>query len=835
MKTPASLLCDFYKISHREQYPKETQVVYSTWTPRSNKHHPTTDKVVVFGIQAAILKYLIHYFDEEFFEKEREEVISEYERVLKFALGIKTPDCRHISDLHELGYLPLKIRAIPEGMRVPLRVPMMTIENTDPRFFWLTNFVETMLSAELWLPSTSATIAKEYRDILDRYAEETGDPNFVGFQGHDFSMRGMACIEAAASSGAGHLLSFYGTDTIPAIFHLEEYYDADIEKELVGTSIPATEHSVMCAGIGSSNEYDTYERLITEVYPNGLISIVSDTMDLWACVKDIIMPLKEKIMTRDGKVVVRPDCYAEGTQILTDKGFVDFREITEDSLVAQVDFDKTYSFCKPTKIQKYAYDGEMHRFESAGEQDKKHDILVTPNHRMIYFGKDNVEAVYAKDVPLGCKKPNKRTVLKAAKTKKDPTKRLSALERFLIALQADGCIRNKNRSEFNFSKDRKTNRFLNIATSNGFLITEHGAGSRNIDISKDPEKANWKSQRAFSIKHDSLDLRYEYHKEKFGWVDVGKLTYEWCVDFIDELVEWDGCKKAENRYKFDTMEKEVMDTVELIALSAGYRTKRNTYQDARDTVRLCYTISIIKDSDCITTQAINHSVELYSGDVYCCTVPSGMLIVKLGNSVSVCGNSGDPVKIMCGYRQDEIRSVPYGFVDNTTGKLISRREEKGLVECLWDIFGGTINEKGYKVLDPHIGAIYGDSINLSRCESICHELQLKGFASTNVVFGIGSYTYQYNTRDSFGFALKSTMCVIDNVERKIFKNPATDDGTKKSNCGVVAVSEFEGELVCTDGLYQGHHQPDIMRNVFLNGELMVRDSLATIRQRLSES
>jgi nicotinamide phosphoribosyltransferase len=306
MRTPATLLCDFYKISHREQYPDKTEIVYSTWTPRSNKHYPNVNRVVVFGIQAFVQKYLIDYFYDNFFSRPKEEVVAEYSRMLKFALGVKDPYTRHIEDLHDVGFLPLKVRAMPEGSAIPLRVPMLTIENTDERFFWLTNFVETLISAELWQPCTSATIAREYRVILDKYAKITGNPDFVQFQGHDFSMRGMGCVEAAASSGAGHLLSFVGTDTIPAICHLEQYYYADIEQELVGTSIPATEHSVMMAG-GYGNEYETYRRLITDIYPSGFISIVSDTWDLWACIERIIRPLKNAIMARDGRVVIRPD------------------------------------------------------------------------------------------------------------------------------------------------------------------------------------------------------------------------------------------------------------------------------------------------------------------------------------------------------------------------------------------------------------------------------------------------------------------------------------------------------------------------------------------------
>ena len=485
---PATLLCDFYKISHKAQYPNGTEIIYSTWTPRSNKHFPSCDHVVAFGPQGFSQKYLVDYFNVNFFNRPLLEVLREYRRVIKFALGVADPDSSHIEELHRLGYLPIEVKALPEGTSVPMRVPMLTIRNTDKRFYWLTNYLETIASCEMWLPTTAATIAKRYRNILDKYAMETvGNTDFVPFQGHDFSMRGMAGLEAAQLSGSGHLLSFVGTDTIPAIMYLEKYYNANIEKELVGTSIPATEHSVMCAG-GKEDEFETYRRLIEDVYPEGFISIVSDTWDLWNTITEILPRLKDKIMARDGKVVIRPD-------------------------------------------------------------------------------------------------------------------------------------------------------------------------------------------------------------------------------------------------------------------------------------------------------------------------------------------SGDPVKIICG----DIGAY-------------EERQFKGVVELLWEIFGGTVNEKGFKELDPHIGCIYGDAITPDRCIQICEQLKAKGFASTNMVYGIGSYTYQYNTRDTFGFALKSTMCRINGNSKKIFKDPVTDDGTKKSQTGVVAVIKGEnGELKCVDGLDFNHSWMDEMQVIFKDGQMKVNDSLANIRERVLKS
>ena len=156
---------------------------------------------------------------------------------------------RSIEDLHDLGYLPIEIKAIPEGNSVKMKVPVLTIQNTLPEFFWLTNFIECLLSATIWQPCTSATIAKSYKKILSSYAEKTGMPqDFVQWKGHDFSFRGMSSLESAILSGMGHLLSFTGTDTIPAINALEHYYGANTDTELVGGSVAATEHSVMCSG-----------------------------------------------------------------------------------------------------------------------------------------------------------------------------------------------------------------------------------------------------------------------------------------------------------------------------------------------------------------------------------------------------------------------------------------------------------------------------------------------------------------------------------------------------------------------------------------------------------
>jgi nicotinamide phosphoribosyltransferase len=476
----AMLMADFYKLSHREQYPEGTEIVYSTWTPRASRIKGV-ESVVVFGAQGFVEEYLVSFFNEHFFALPIETIVANYQRIIKHTLGISHPATQHIEDLHALGYLPLEIKSLPEGTVAPIRVPSLTIRNTDAKFFWLTNYLETLMSLVLWKPSTSATIANQYRRLLESYAIKTvGNIEFVPFQGHDFSMRGMDSVESAFRSGAGHLLSFVGTDTVPAICYLEEHYGANVEKELIGTSIPATEHSVMCA---YGDDRESFKRLITEIYPSGYISIVSDTWDLWEVLTDILPKLKNEVLARDGKVVIRPD-------------------------------------------------------------------------------------------------------------------------------------------------------------------------------------------------------------------------------------------------------------------------------------------------------------------------------------------SGDPVKIICG--------------DPTSHDISA---QKGVIELLWEIFGGTVSKQGYKVLDSHIGCIYGDSISLERCEAICSGLMKKGFASTNMVFGIGSYTYQYNTRDTFGYALKSTLCVINGEEKHIFKNPKTDDGTKRSQKGRVRV--IDGDIIrYEDELNLSDSQTDMMQTIFINGQTKNKQTLAEIRARI---
>jgi nicotinamide phosphoribosyltransferase len=435
-------MTDGYKTSHHTMYPKGTTLVYSNFTPRNVKYMDERAKdIVVFGIQYT-LKYIHELYQENFFNRDKNEVIGEAKKYLSSYLG-QDYDVSHFERLHDLGYLPIQVKGLQEGTVIGEKIPILTIYNTHSDFFWLPNFLETLISSLLWKPLHSASISYGARKILDRYANETDKTNlgFVDFQGHDFSFRGMQHPESAISSGLGFMVNFSGTDTIPVLSAAKHYYGS----ENIGFSVPASEHSVMTA-YGKEDEIVGFKRII-DLYPKGIVSLVSDSFDLWKVCTEYMVELKDQILSRDGKLVIRPD-------------------------------------------------------------------------------------------------------------------------------------------------------------------------------------------------------------------------------------------------------------------------------------------------------------------------------------------SGDPVDIICG--------------DETL--YDGQPAQYGVVELLWDVFGGTVNDQGYKVLDSHIGVILGDGVTLKRAEQICERLKNKGFASTNIVLGIGSYTMGYCTRDNQGSAMKATYVEVNGEGREIFKNPVTDDGTKKSATGLLKVVKiFESD------------------------------------------
>ena len=540
-------LADFYKTGHPSMYPRETTRLVANFTPRSSKYAPVLpqlfdNKVVWAGLQGFISEYLVDLFTKEFFDKPKAQAIRKFKRRMDTALGQDAVPAERLEALHELGYLPLEIRSLPEGSRVNVKVPPVLFINTHPAFPWVSTYFETIFSCENWKPSTVATIAFEFRKLLTYFAKVTGAPEeFVDWQGHDFSMRGMSGVHDAMRCGTGHLLSFTGTDTIPAIDYAEDFYGADADKELVGGSIPATEHSVMTLrilltlqrlGRDPANaildekalrrlaEREVIRELITQDYPAGMVSIVSDSFDFWNVMTVIAKDLKEEIRAR---------------------------------------------------------------------------------------------------------KPN-------------------------------------------------------------------ALGMRKVVFRPD---------------------------------------------------------------------------------------------------------------------------------------------------------SGDPVRILTGYLDEELRCDESGVRQVFSGGVYQLRDEPGVsiteaerigaVECLWNIYGGTTTDKGFKILDSAVGLIYGDSISLARARDIMLRLVAKGFASCNVVFGIGSYTYNMLSRDTFGWAMKAIYAEVGNEAVDIYKDPATDDGTKKSAKGLLRVEKEGDDFVLYQQQTPEQFNGGALVAVFRDGKLLVKTTLAEMRERLKAS
>lgn len=591
---------DGYKLGHGPMKRKGTTETLANLTPRSDKIYRRTctsfydGNLVWIGGEAAIQE--IHEnWNKSFFFQDKEEVVAEYREFTKGYLGRDIPTVEQMAALHDLGYLPLEFRGLPEGSLVPMGVPVMTIRNTDPAFEWLVNYHETPISCMTWKTATAATIAREYKAICEHYLKVTGcyDAFTLSVMCHDFSMRGMSGLEDAARTGVGHLSAFIGTDSLLADRYVKRYYGSE---GVISISVPATEHAVTSNNIISIEQelangtykVDNFEqeciiraminnneeprlvaevifvhKLITIIIPDGIVSNVSDTYDFWGMMARGYPYLVDVIKRRPalglapGKLVVRPDS-----------------GVPEDVI------------CGVT-IQK------------AESVDDAVDIL----------------------------------------------------------------------------RDR-------VAEE-----TEHG------------EPGEEYPSAIFEIDGELLEVTAE--------------------------IEW-------NR----------------------------------------------------------HDKQFYYID---------------------------------GYREHCVEAA------------VLTPEQKGAIRILWETFGGTITETGHKLLDPCIGLIYGDSITTKRAEEILRRLAENGFAAANVVFGVGSYTYNCLSRDVFGFAVKATNNVINGVSVAIFKEPKTD-AKKKSAKGRLAVIVGEGGklgLVNNTTLEVVTGSFNRLEVFHLNGEVKRKTSFDTIRERLA--
>lgn len=287
------LLTDSYKVTHWKQTPPKTQNVYSYFESRGGKFPATK----FFGLQY----YLKEYLEGQVITLD---MIDEAERLFAKHFGnanlFNRVGWEYIAITHH-GMLPVSIKAVPEGSVIPTSNVLMTIENTDPKLYWLTNYLETLL-VQVWYATTVATLSYYMKQMIGRYLDETGEPVIIDFKLHDFGFRGVSSVESAAVGGAAHLTNFMGTDTMAALMLARDYYSADMP----GYSIPASEHSTICSW-GRENESLAMENMLDQ-YPEGLVACVSDSYDIYKACENIWGTLlKDKVMGRKGTLVIRPD------------------------------------------------------------------------------------------------------------------------------------------------------------------------------------------------------------------------------------------------------------------------------------------------------------------------------------------------------------------------------------------------------------------------------------------------------------------------------------------------------------------------------------------------
>lgn len=305
MFKPISLFyADGYKIGHKRMLAKGTVRLYGTWIPRSTKYAPGgISKIVSFG-QQLVMRWLHDEFQENFFGQPKS-VATEFGKDMSMYLGMDY-DASHFEALHDVGFLPIRVKALPEGIETGPNVPHMTFVNTIDGFAWLTLYLETIISSLAWKPATSATIALQYRRNLVNWVMKTDPANswLIPFLAHDFSARGLSPWDML-SSGLGHATSFRGSDSIICI-PAARYFYHEPQTEVAINSVNASEHSVSTTKIFTVGEQQMISDWLVD-FPTGILSIVADTFDLWKLITEYLPANKDAIMARDGKLVIRPD------------------------------------------------------------------------------------------------------------------------------------------------------------------------------------------------------------------------------------------------------------------------------------------------------------------------------------------------------------------------------------------------------------------------------------------------------------------------------------------------------------------------------------------------
>jgi nicotinamide phosphoribosyltransferase len=283
---------DSYKVSMKWQYPAGTTNVYSYIESRGGRY----DRTVFFGLQAFIKEYLLEPISQSDIDIADEILTAHGE-------PFNREGWQYILDQHR-GYLPVVIRAVPEGTVVPVKQVLATIENTDPKCFWLTTWLETALLRAIWYPTTVATQSWHIKQVIKDFLEKTGDPSSIDFKLHDFGARGVSSLESAGIGGAAHLVNFMGTDTISGVLFAREYYNAGVS----GFSIPAAEHSTITSW-GRSGEVDAYKNMLTQfAKPGSIVAVVSDSYDIYNAVENLWGgELRDMVVESGATVVIRPD------------------------------------------------------------------------------------------------------------------------------------------------------------------------------------------------------------------------------------------------------------------------------------------------------------------------------------------------------------------------------------------------------------------------------------------------------------------------------------------------------------------------------------------------
>ncbi|MEK0324098.1 MAG: nicotinamide phosphoribosyltransferase domain-containing protein [Nitrosopumilus sp.] len=773
---------DSYKMSHYAQYPKGTTRVNSYIEARGG-----SDEIVFFGMQGYIRDYLICRADELLSSD-----ISTAARFCKLhGVPFNWDSWNKLKQRLFRGEgLPIEIYSVDEGTVLPAGNVLVQIRNTDPEFFWLTSWLETQLLRAIWYPTTVATQSREMKEIIRMYLEETtGSREGLEFMLQDFGARGVSSSESAGIGGAAHLVNFLGSDTMEGAAWAMKHYGAPEDGSCISYSVAASEHSTMTSW-GKENEVAACANMLDQ-FGTGIVSVVSDSYDIYACVDNIwggeLKDAVNELSERGGRLVVRPDCYDDQTEIYTEDGWVLFENLNGQK-VAQISDDEFIEFVEPIKVVSEDYYGEMIRFKDG---KGKLDLLVTPNHRMVYKDKDSGEW-RVQDAETSTWYYNKQ-IIRSAEISNSGWADLSPHQRLLIAFQADGSFPSKGASKrpinnymsirFNFSKARKLTRLIGIVQDCGYEYSVH------------QEKAR-PTQKTIYIK---VPLNKTVSKE-FDWVSPRTRTSNWCRDFIEELSYWDATRRSTTRFKFDTTNQAVSTVVQEVSLLAGYGCTTTRFVDNRsDKFSDVFSSSILTRNNTVGGQTVTKATEEYSGRIYCVTVPTGRILVRRNGCTTVCGNSGD------------VLTVPIE-----------------VCESLMDSFGYTTNEQGFRVLPDHVRVLQGDGLNKESLEDLCCAIMKQGIALSNFVFGMGGGLLQGVTRDTYKFAMKASAVEIDGVWEDIYKDPI--HGGKKSKKGILGLYK-DSDGYCT--LRKGDHWPlpDLLKLRYKDGEIFNTTTFDEIRER----